>query len=109
MHNVSVQIVRFADGHQPGWVKCALVDADGQTHAFIDKVPIFTAQDLDAASAYPVRGIIQCEVVENFRDECGRDLVQISTKMPDHVESTEGLSEFIVTANLVTTLCGEAQ
>lgn len=32
-----------------GWVKCELIDADGKRHVIRDKVPIFTAETLDAS------------------------------------------------------------
>lgn len=96
MHNLAVQIVRFVDRHQPGWVACEFVDADGKRHTIIDKVPIFTEEDLDETSAYPRSGSAQCEVLAQWRDAQGRELVRITTARPDAIESTEGVSEFVV-------------
>lgn len=50
MHFISVQIVRFVDSHQPGCVKCLLVDAESRRHIIVEKVPVVTAEDLDADS-----------------------------------------------------------
>jgi hypothetical protein len=104
MHNVAVQIVRFVDTSFPGWVECELVDADGRRHILKDKVPIFTVEDLDAESKYPVPGSVACEILEQYENEKGQQFVRVSTIKPYHIESTEGLSEFTVPASLVTSI-----
>lgn len=90
--------MRFVDDHQPGWVECEFIDAEGRKHRFVDKVPIFSAEDLDAAGTYPRVGVIAGEVVARWKDAQGRELVRVTTVRPDGVESTEGLSEFVVPA-----------
>jgi len=102
MHNVTVRIVRFVDSSFPGWVECELVDVAGRCHILKDKVPIFTVEDLDAESKYPMRGFVACEVVERYQNKKGQEFVRVSTIKPYHIESTEGLSEFTVPASLVT-------
>jgi hypothetical protein len=97
MQNVSVQIVRFVDGSFPGWVECELADADGRRHIIRDKVPLFTAEPLDTESSYPTTGEMECEVLQRFRDESGKELVRLRG-----LESVEGVSEFTVAASLVT-------
>jgi len=101
MQNVSVQIVRFVDAHQPGWVECELTDADGRRHIIREKVPIFTAELLDDQSRYPVTGGMPCEIVQRFHDMQGRELVRVSTEQCG-IESVEGVTAFTVTASLVT-------
>ena len=96
MQGLCIQIVRFTDDHQPGWVECEFMDAEGRKHVFVDKVPIFTVDPLDRTSTYPQPGIVRCEVLAEWRDDGGRDFVRVSTARPDNVESTEGLTEFIV-------------
>src|SRR5262249_13899900 len=91
-----VQIVRFVDEHQPGWVECVFTDAEGRKHKFVDKVPIFSSDDLDERSVYPRAGGARCEVLTRWNDADGRELVRVTTARPDGVESTEGLSEFVV-------------
>lgn len=98
-----VQIVRFVDDQQPGWVECVFVDAEERKHTFVDKVPIFSTECLDAFSKYPLWGCAACEVVERWKDAHGKELVRVTTARPDGIESTEGLSEFVVlAAQLVT-------
>jgi len=102
---LTVQIVRFVDGHQPGWVECELIDAEECKHKFVDKVPIFSRKWLDAAGAYPTTGGAACEVMARWKDARGRELVRVTTARPDGIESTEGRSEFVVLAAQLST-CG---
>lgn len=102
MHNLAVQIVRFVAGGFPGWVECELVDAAGRLHCFKDKVPIFTVEDLDADSKYPTPGFVPCEVVKRYQTEKEEELVLVRTVKPFGIESSEGLSEFTVSATAVT-------
>src|SRR5215467_3218651 len=96
MQRLVVQIVRFVDAHMPGRVACEFVDADGRKHTLIDKTPIFTSHQLDSTSTYPQAGVVRCEVLFRWRDTHGRDLARVTTERPDDVESTEGLSEFVI-------------
>lgn len=93
-----VQIVRFVEEYQPPIVAAEFVDADGHCHTFVEKVALFTTDWLRADSKYPRPGVIRCEVVGRWRDGRNRDLVRVTTDRPDSVESTEGLSEFVVLA-----------
>jgi len=99
MDYLVVQIVRFVDAHQPGFVACEFVDASGSSHTIIDKVPVLSHEDLDASSTYPKPGIVGCEVVARWRDKDGRELVRVNTERPWCIESTDGVSEFVVLAN----------
>jgi hypothetical protein len=102
MHFISASIVRFVDPHQPGWVEGEFSDAAGRRHTLTDKVPIFTAEMLDAESTYPVPGKIPCEVLERFDDEMAQELVRVTTAKPCNIESADGLSEFTIFASLVS-------
>ena len=104
--DLNVQTVRFVSDHQPPILACELVDADGRCHTFIDKVWMFIAQTLDADSEYPRSGAIRCAVLDRWRDGHGRELVRSNTADPDFVESTEGLSEFVVLQTQISTLPG---
>ena len=93
--------MRFVESHQPGWVECLLVDAERRRHIIVEKVPVVTAEDLDADSHYPTLGRVPCEVLERYQVETGRELVCVSTAAPAAIETEEGLSRFTVAANLV--------
>jgi hypothetical protein len=93
---LAVQIVRFVDDAQPGWVACEFLDAHGRTHTLIDKAPIFTDKMLEATSVYPQLGSVGCEVLARWKDASGRELLRVSTAKPCWITSTEELSEFVV-------------
>ena len=99
LQSLYVQIVRFVDEQQPGWVECEFTDADGRRHKIVDKLPIFTSADLRADSAYPQAGTMPCEILGRWRDVSGKDLVRISTANPLDDVSAEGVSEFVVFAD----------
>jgi len=95
---LKIKIVRFVDENQPGWVEGEFCDAQGQCHKVIDKIPVIADTDLWADSEYPASGSIGCEILERFRDEGGQELARITTR---GIESTAGLTEFTVFANLL--------
>lgn len=98
-----VQIVRFAHDGQPPAVACEFIDADGKCHTIVDKVWMFFDEILDSTSEYPQVGEVRCTVLDQWRDEQGRDLVRIDTEVPDNIWSIEELSEFVVLLNEVST------
>lgn len=96
MTGVRVQIVRYADDSQPGWVECRLMDAHGRSWSFLEKAPVVSSAPLDASSDYPQPGVIACQVL-------GRtgDIVRIDTSQPWDVASTEGQAQFDVPEGLL--------
>ena len=95
-----VEITRFVDEYQPGFVECAFVDAFGQSHFIVEKAPVVSTEDLRATSAYPRPGEIACEVVAEWQAE-GRSVVRVNTERPWGIESTTGASEFVVQSHQV--------
>lgn len=98
VHKLHVQIMEFIEEGQPGVVRAEFMDSEGRRHTLIDKVPIFSSKPLDASCAYPTPGVTRCSVLARSRNSDGREIVRISTTIPDFVESSEGLSEFVVLA-----------
>jgi hypothetical protein len=49
--NVRVEIVRYTDDHQPGFVECHLSDVAGRVWSFEEKVPVVTVEDLSTRPA----------------------------------------------------------
>lgn len=94
-------ISRFVDEHQPGFVECELLDAGGELHLFVEKVPVVTQVDLWSSSSYPQPGAVPCLVEAEWKDEQGRPLARVSTEHPFHAESTTGKSGFVVLASQV--------
>jgi hypothetical protein len=94
---IAVKIMQFVNDSFPGWVQCEFEDAEGKKHSLIDKVPLFTAKLIDSTSSYPQEGIVRCEILdESLADDKNRGLVRITIARPDTLESTQGLSEFVV-------------
>jgi len=94
MKYISVTIERFTHSSQPGFVECSFIDAWNKTQVFEDKVPIFTTQHLDETSLYPQAGVIAGEILREWRDADGRDIVTVTTEHPWGVASKEGTCEF---------------
>jgi hypothetical protein len=62
-------------------VECRLVDALGHEHVFVEKVPVVTMANLDAADSFPKAGFIARMVRgRNERKDDGRQLVRIDTQ-----------------------------
>ncbi len=102
MKSVKVEITRFVDEDQPGFVECVLIDAEGRRHTFIEKSPIVSSANLWSNSGYPQAGSIACEVREVWKHPEGRVLVRVSTEEPWGVESTEGLTTFVLSSSQMT-------
>ena len=102
MAEVRIEIVRWIDGAQPGWVECRLTDAHGAAHLFVEKVPVVTLEDLDAHSAYPRPATLDCAVAGERALPDGRRLLLIDTRVPHGVESTTGENRFEVPPEQVT-------
>ena len=96
-------IERFVDPHQPGFVECSIIDAWNKKHLFIDKVPVVAIEDLDETSSYPQPGVIACEILKEWTDDAGRIILSVTTQHPWAIESNDGLYEFDILAEQLTT------
>ena len=101
MPALTVEISRFVDESNPGFIECVIVDAFGKLHLILEKVPVISTEDLWSTSVYPRPGEIACEVEAAWTDESGRSLVRVSTELPWHVESTTGETAFVVLSSQV--------
>ena len=102
MTEVSIEITRFVDEEQPGFVESVLIDAQGRSHTFVEKAPVVTGQQLRPDSKYPVAGFIACVIEAELTDSSGRALASICTERPCRLESTTGETRFVVLASQVT-------
>jgi hypothetical protein len=75
-----------------------MVDAAGDEHLFVDKVPMVTLANLHEASLFPQPGFIACTIIERYNRDDGRQVVHIDTHRPWSIESTVGRSKFEVFA-----------
>jgi hypothetical protein len=78
-----VSIIRFVDEHQPGFVECEFTDANGTVHTLVDKVPVFSLEDLWNDSVYPQPGFARCDVLERSQDSRGHKLARVTIAKPD--------------------------
>jgi hypothetical protein len=106
MHIVNVQIVRFTDSTQPGWVECVFRDAEDLEWTLADKLPVFTVAQLDSHSAYPQPGVVACEIVQQWTDEHGRRRCIIDTARPWGVSAKNGETRFEMLVDQITTNLG---
>jgi len=93
MSGIAIQITRFVDASQPGFVECQFVDAHQRTWSFIEKIPIVTSEDLWIDSSYPQPGTIECKVLSRF-EGAGGLIIAVDTTLPHGVESIDGMSRF---------------
>jgi hypothetical protein len=90
-----VDIVGFVDESFPGLVRCAFVDANGNRHTFIEKIPVVTFEDLWSDSVYPQNGTVPCLKVESLKSDTARRLARVTIDPLDSPADSD-YSEFIV-------------
>ncbi|MGW4154587.1 hypothetical protein ACWEDF_15690 [Micromonospora chersina] len=89
------EAIAWVDEDWPGWVRVRLVDADGRTWFFVDKVPIFFVDDdIPPGASLPRPAFVRCYVVGQQEDQ----ILVVST-VPDHVEAEDGTTQFRVRPN----------
>ena len=101
MPELRVQIVRFVDEHQPGFVACEFTDAEGGSHTLIEQVPVVSLEMLDATSGFPRHGAVRCTVLQKWNRPDGVSVARISLGTPDGIETVDGGSQFVVLASEV--------
>ena len=103
IHNLKIQIIKYiSDEPQPGIVACQFVDANGRNWCFIDKIYIFTEIDLRLEMKYPINGAIRGMILGKSNDINGSEAFIFDIELPDHVESIEGVTRFLVTSDQVS-------
>jgi hypothetical protein len=103
--SVKLTVVKVMQGgdydNYPGWVECTLLDALGESHTFVEKIPIVCPDD-DLA---PKVAFLDCILERATLSTSNQRLLHVSSKKPWDVESITGRFEFVVTeAQLESTL-----
>ncbi|MGW1062181.1 hypothetical protein [Micromonospora rubida] len=89
------EAIAWVNEDWPGWVRVRLVDADGRTWFFVDKVPIFFGEDdISFGASLPRPAFVRCYVIGQQEDQ----ILVVST-VPDHVEAEDGTTQFRVRPN----------
>ena len=96
MPAIIIQITRYTDDRNPGWVECRLIDASGNEWLFEEKVPVVSIEELDAASDFPQAGSIECTIIDRNSGEQGQSLIKVDTSKPWGVQTINGVTTFIV-------------
>lgn len=96
MTAVGVQIIRWVDDHQPGFIECRFTDRSGRERMVIEKLPIVSDAQLNQASSYPQLGSIPCTVASRARDQSGREVAEVDTTAPIFIEAVDGETRFQV-------------
>ena len=96
MRFLRVEIIGFVEEHQPGFVRCAFVDAGGMRHTFIEKIPVASKDDLWIDSLYPQPGAVPCLSVEALQDGTGRALTRVTIDVGDSMDSFKYSAPFVV-------------
>ena len=97
MIGLSVLITKYISADpQPGIVECRLFDVYGSELVFQDKTAVFSSLNLDVSSDYPQPGVIACEIIKQWQDVNGREIVSVNTERPWGVETLTGVSRFDV-------------
>lgn len=99
MTAIRVRIIRWVDDHQPGIVECRFADRSGREWTIIEKLPVVSDAPLSEGSAYPQPGAIACTVVSRSSDPSGREVAEVDTAMPFHIEAVDGETRFHVFAD----------
>jgi len=102
MFGIKAQITKCIDDNgYPSFVECQFVDTHKNKQVFHDKDVMFTTENLDRNSNYPIDGSIACQIIEREIIE-GREIVRIDSKLPWHIESVNGETVFEVLAEQIT-------
>jgi lactoylglutathione lyase len=97
-----INILRFIDDSQPGWVECNFKDAFDKEHIIREKTAVISSEYLDRNSEYPKQGLVACEIVKESKGNNGRIIYTV--RCISGVESIEGLTEFDLFSEQLTEL-----
>ncbi|MGD9562979.1 MAG: hypothetical protein AB7F88_12730 [Pyrinomonadaceae bacterium] len=100
MFGIKVSITRCIDDTGPSFVECEFRDASGFVDVFRDKDAIFSIENLDRNSEYPVDGVLGCEVL-NKPTMQNPLTTRVDTKKPWGIESLNGKTIFEVNSELI--------
>ncbi len=96
MPSLFIKILRFTDDSFPGWVECCLVDAWGKEWLFVEKVPVVSSELLDNKSNFPKTVTIDCQIIKQWYDEKGREIITVDTSKPLGIKALNGTTLFDV-------------
>lgn len=93
MADVKVNVLKIVDNSFPIFVEFELMDCNGISHRFVDKVPVIS-HNYDLIP--PCTGYMRCSIIK----ETNKTFL-IDTSRPDDIESTKGEYQFEVNMDQV--------
>ena len=93
MAEVKVNILKIVDISFPIFVEFELIDCNGISHRFVDKVPVISN---NYELIPPCTGYMRCSIIKETDEK-----FIIDTSKPDDIESTNGEYQFEVNMNQV--------
>jgi len=94
MEGIKVDIIEYVDDHQPGWVKCLFIDAEGSEWSIIEKVPIVSQENLNSESKYPIVGYIAGKISNKRLDNNFKEIATIDLSTPWGISEESGRTIF---------------
>lgn len=88
MTQLRVASLELIEDGAPPIVRCAVFDAAGVRHEFVDKLPIFSRTDQLSVS----EATIACSFVDLRRDNEGRRIITVDTACPWGCQTSAGLT-----------------
>jgi hypothetical protein len=93
---LKVKITKLISKDQPGFVECSFLDAHNKEWIIHEKAPVVSEEDIDENTNFPKEGYIAAEIIKQWKDEKGRQLVTIDTDNPWRIGSIDGKNHFDV-------------
>lgn len=76
---VKVTLTEFIEKEPPGLVKGELVDCKGKKWSLQGKPLMFTTQEIDAKSEFPLTGLLSCKIEAKRLDGTGKMVLLVDT------------------------------
>src|SRR6187455_3752706 len=95
MAAITATVTRLMDEAFPGWVELRFLDAVGNQHVIVEKVPVVLAGDFDEAGL-PMAVALPCVVVCTRVDPVLGQVAEVDTSKPYGIESVDGRTQFEV-------------
>jgi hypothetical protein len=90
VENIKVEIIKYINEEPfPGIVKCKFKDAFGKEWEFIDKISIFSTENITIKTKLPINGFICGKIINEEND-----IVCFCTIEPYFIKSIEGETIF---------------
>ena len=84
---IKCEVTAWVCEHQPHIVQVEFIDAWGMTQFSLEKSSLVSDEDLRQHSKFPQPGLLDCELVKEWQDETGRELLTINVYLQHSVDN----------------------